>query len=189
MPLPNLNPYEKIVWEAAPSQWMNIASFAKTGIWLIAWLFMIGTVIINEAAIYSWLGENTSLDVQNFNLKGFSIGMLGGVWAMGLLAMLWAYLVTKSTRYILSTERLFTYKGVLNKHVDELELYRVKDYSQYSPLAMRIVGLGCVHVETSDRSHPYVRIDGIKDAFFLQGALRQHTELCRRAKGVRELDM
>lgn len=105
-----------------------------------------------------------------------------------LLIILWRWLVVKNTKYVLTNERLFTYRGVLNKHVDELELYRVKDYAQFRPLLMRLVGLGCVSVVTSDRTHSVVNLNGIKDAGTVQGLLRNHVEACRQRRGVRELD-
>lgn len=98
----------------------------------------------------------------------------------------WRWLAIRNTRYELSTDRLFTYSGVLNKKTDELELYRVKDYSQESPFFLRLVGLSNVLLKTSDDSHPYVNIKAISDATSVRQLLRTNVEACRAKSKVRE---
>ena len=102
---------------------------------------------------------------------------------------LWRWLVVRSMRYELTADRLFVYSGVLNKKIDELELYRVKDYSQSNPFFLRLVGLGNVILFTSDRSDSTIQISAIPDATQVRGMLREHVEKCRAKKGVREIDM
>lgn len=101
---------------------------------------------------------------------------------------LWRWLVVRSMRYELTADRLFVYSGVLNKRIDELELYRVKDYSQSNPFLLRLVGLGNLTLYTSDRSDSTVQISAISDATQVRGLLREYVEKCRAKKGVRELD-
>lgn len=184
-----LNPYENVVWESTPSQWVNFGIYAKWFVWALFWLALLLALHLNEDAFTDWAHSLQALRDANFSPIPLGTGFVAGALLMAAGNSLWSYLKVKTTRFVLTTERLFTYSGVLNKQIDELELYRVKDYSQYKPFVMRLAGLGCVSVETSDRSHPIVRIDGIKDPDFLQGLLRQHGELRRNARGVRELDM
>lgn len=101
----------------------------------------------------------------------------------------WRWLVIRNTRYELSSDRLFTYSGVLNKSIDELELYRVKDYSQLNPLLLRVVGLGNLVLITSDRTHAEVIIVAIPDVTEVRAMLRANVEKCRAKNNVREIDM
>ena len=123
---------------------------------------------------------------QWLNFKWFlACGLL--FWlVVPILIAWWRWLVIRNTRYELTTQRLFTYHGVLNKEIDELELYRVKDFSQKSPFFLRLVGLGVVQVDTTDRSHPVVTINGITDASEVRQLLRTNVEACRRKTNVRE---
>ncbi len=105
-----------------------------------------------------------------------------------LFIILWKWLVTKNIKYELTTERLRTRSGVLNKKMDELELYRVKDYKVDRPLFLRIFGLGNLVLETSDRSSPIVMIKAIPDAEELREKVRTCVETRRDAKRVREVD-
>lgn len=116
---------------------------------------------------------------------------------MGLLAVLivpigliaWRYLQTKMTIYSLTSERLIKKSGVLNKQTDEIELYRIKDYSLDEPLVQRIFGLGSISLVTSDRSHPSVAIVGIKEADKVRNLFRAQVEIVRKNRGVREVDV
>ena len=105
-----------------------------------------------------------------------------------LFIILWKWLVTKNTKYELTSQRLITRSGVLNKTVDEIELYRVKDYQVNQPLFLRLFSLGNVSLDTSDKSNPHVKILAIKDADKLRETLRTYVENCRDKKRTREVD-
>src|SRR5688572_33477212 len=69
---------------------------------------------------------------------------------------IWKWLVLKNIRYELTTERLKLREGVLNKRLDEIELYRVRDYSLEQPLVLRLFGLSNITLRTADPSQPVV---------------------------------
>jgi formylmethanofuran:tetrahydromethanopterin formyltransferase len=77
----------------------------------------------------------------------------------------------------------------LNRSLDELELYRVKDSQLSSTLIERLVGLGTVTMLTSDISTPSVVLTHIKDAQAFREHLRAAVESVRRVRGVREIDV
>lgn len=105
-----------------------------------------------------------------------------------LFIMLWKWLVVKFTKYELTTQRLRTRYGVLNKITDELELYRIRDYTLEQPFFLRLFSLGNIILTTSDKSHPVVVIRAIRNGEDLRDKLRTHVEECRVAKRVREID-
>ncbi len=131
-----------------------------------------------------WSG--TPSQVTNFGSFIF-LGILFFL-VIPLFIIFWKWLVTKNIKYELTTERLRTRSGVLNKKMDELELYRVKDYKVDRPLFLRIFGLGNIILETSDRSSPIVMIKAIPDAEELREKVRTCVETRRDAKRVREVD-
>lgn len=106
-----------------------------------------------------------------------------------ILIIIWKWLSIKTTRYELTSERLKIRRGILNKKTDELELYRVRDYSVEKPLFIRLFSLGNVILETSDKSHPTVIIRAVKDSERLCDEFRTHVEASRKAKGVREVSV
>jgi len=78
---------------------------------------------------------------------------------------------------------------VLNRRVDELELYRVKDYAMEQPLLLRLVGLGNLTMITSDATNPQVSMKAIADVENVREKLRTAVQNERDRKRVRELDV
>ena len=100
----------------------------------------------------------------------------------------WKWLTVRCHRFEISTERLKMFEGVLNRSVDEIELYRVKDTQIQQPILYRLFGLGHVILETSDRSHPKATLNAIKDPREVGEILRREVESLRDKKRVREVD-
>lgn len=104
------------------------------------------------------------------------------------LITLWRWLVVKNIKFELTTERLKTYHGVLNKHTDDMELYRVRDYKVERPFFLRLFSLGNVILMTSDKTTPTVVISAIKKSEEVREKIRPLVEARRDAKKVREID-
>jgi len=58
--------------------------------------------------------------------------------------------------------------------------YRVKDFTMERPFWHRLFGLSTLVVLTSDRSHPEIRIEAVRDAFALRDAMRSQVEYLAR---------
>lgn len=137
----------------------------------------------NENAV--WSGTPS----QVINLPSFVLLGLFFWLVIPIFIILWRWLVLKNTRYELTTERLRIRHGVLNKKMDELELYRVRDYQLEEPFWLRLFGLGNITLQTSDRSHPVVILRAIRDSQQVREQIRSAVEECRVKKRVREVDV
>jgi membrane protein YdbS with pleckstrin-like domain len=109
--------------------------------------------------------------------------------AVPALGMLIRWLLTRSTRYELTTQRLRKTSGILTRQLDELELYRVKDSTLEQPLWLRPFGLGNVTVLSSDATLPLVQIRAVNDAYDMREKLRVAVESERDRKRVREMEV
>lgn len=132
-----------------------------------------------------WRGTPSQL----LNLPWYVLWLLLFWLVIPLFILLWQWLVIRTTVYELTSERLRLRRGVLNKHLDEVELYRVRDYQLEQPFFLRLFGLGNILLQTSDRSHPTVRLRAIRDGERLYEQIRGAVEQARGKKGVRELDV
>ena len=101
---------------------------------------------------------------------------------------LWKYLTTWTTSYQLTADRLICQQGIFYRTQDEVELYRIKDYTVTAPLLHRWLGLANLVLITSDRTHPELVLKGIPDAFQVKELIRAQVEQLRTQKGVREID-
>jgi uncharacterized membrane protein YdbT with pleckstrin-like domain len=100
----------------------------------------------------------------------------------------WRYLVVRCERYKLFEERLILSHGVLNKIDDNIELYRVKDFTVAQPLFLRLVGAGNLIMHTSDRTSPEVTLRAVRQPEDVRCRLRDKVEHIRELKRVREID-
>ena len=101
---------------------------------------------------------------------------------------LWKYLITRTTSYALTTDRLICQQGIFHRTQDEIELYRIKDYTITTPLLYRWLGIANLVLITSDRTHPELMLRGIANAHHIKETIRKQTEQLRVRKGVREID-
>ena len=101
----------------------------------------------------------------------------------------WKWLVVKTTSYELTSERLRLRHGVLNRSIEQLELYRVRDFRVDQPFWLRLFSRANIVLNTSDQMHPVFLLRAVAGAEALMDQLRTHVEACRVRKGVRDLDV
>lgn len=126
---------------------------------------------------------------QWVNLPGYLLCLLFFWLVVPLFVMAWQWLVLKNTKFELTTQRLKLRHGVLNKEMNDLELYRVRDYTLEQPFFLRLLGLANITLNTSDSTTPVLIIRAVRDGERLRDQIRTAVEQCRMAKGVREIDV
>lgn len=70
-----------------------------------------------------------------------------------------------STKYRLTTQRIFVTHGLMNKRTDEVELEKYKDIFVNHGFWDKIVGCGDIEMITSDVTNPTIRIIDVRDPF------------------------
>lgn len=154
---------EQAVWTGSPAQILNFFNYLLC---LILAVICIGIVVKFPAAPF-WIAP-----------AGILIALIVG---------LWRYYGTKTTVYRLTSQRLISEKGILNRREDSLELYRVKDCQIYKPLFLRIFHLGNITLLTSDETTPVFLMHGIPEVNRVQDMIRNHSEERRRVTHTRDL--
>jgi uncharacterized membrane protein YdbT with pleckstrin-like domain len=125
---------------------------------------------------------------QVINIPAFALWGILFWLVIPIFIILWKWLVVKNTKYELTTERLKIRHGVLNKKMDDLELYRVRDFEFERPFFLRLFSLGNIILQTSDKSHPVVILRAIRNGEQIREQIRNMVEACRVKKRVREVD-
>jgi uncharacterized membrane protein YdbT with pleckstrin-like domain len=162
---------EEIVWRGSPSQWKN------TGYFLVC--------AVAALAIICLILGSARLLPQTVPYNQFLLLLL----VAPLFAAAKRFLTTRNLVYELTTERLKTTEGILNKVTETLELYRVKDIETRQPFVLRLVGLEEIHLQTSDASSPLVVVSAVPSAVGFGDKTRNQVEAIRAQKGVREIDV
>lgn len=136
------------------------------------------------------LAAGISVAATVFGLATAGVGMLGYLaLIIPLLMWLTRWWVTKCTTYELTTQRLRIRAGILNKTVDELELFRVRDYTMEQPFLLRLVGLGNLTMITTDATTPTVAMRAIPNVEAVREKLRNAVQNERDRKRVRQMDV
>lgn len=151
---------ETTIWKGSPSQWLNLGPFIAAAI----------------------LGIGIGVGAWFFP----------PAWIVLLLPLgyiVWRYLTVRCQVFELTTQRLRVTTGVINQHIDEIELYRVKDFLMTRTWWMRLTNLTSLTLQSSDRSLPRLTIPAVANGTELRELLRQHVESRRDSKRVREMDL
>ena len=98
------------------------------------------------------------------------------------------YLRTRFTIYELTEERFREKTGILSQKIEELELYRVRDYTVEKPFIMRLFGLGNLILITSDKTNPKIYLYAIRNVESVRDVFRKNVEATRKKTGTKEVD-
>jgi len=91
--------------------------------------------------------------------------------------------------YRVTNRRIVVETGVLSKRLDQIDLYRINDYTVERPFSQRLLNTGNLLLKAVDKSTPELAIRGIKtDVVALYERLRLATEADKRRRGVRMID-
>lgn len=169
MPTPSIPPVssrqlgpESHVWVGTPSPWVNFW-------WYSSCLLVIPAIVLSLM----------------FPPAGYASLIL----VLTIPVALWKWIVNRSMKYTLTTQRLRLESGVLTKSLDEVELYRVKDTQLHQTVVDRMLGIGSVLVLSSDETMPHINLAKVPDPVGLREKLRAAVEQVRLARGVREIDI
>ncbi len=111
LPAPTPPSSETVIWKGNSSQWIHM------GYYMFCILLAAGCVV---GAIFT----------HGLALIGLLVPVL--MWVI-------RWLTTKSTLYTLTSERLLIAHGIFNRREENLELYRVRDYSVEQPFSLRVI--------------------------------------------------
>ncbi|EGT5675291.1 PH domain-containing protein [Cronobacter dublinensis subsp. dublinensis] len=139
--------------------------------------------VLNLPHYFVWMVIGVLLFAMNESLYGVPLCVVP------VIIIVWRYMVVRSIRYELTTERLRFYRGVLNRKMDETELYRVRDYSIRRPFYLLIFRLATLRVDTQDKRQPTISMTGIRHAESVLSTLREQVEANRARKNVRDIDI
>jgi uncharacterized membrane protein YdbT with pleckstrin-like domain len=165
MTLPN-EPEETLVWRGTPSQWTNFGTYF--------FCLLLAAGVVTAYYLVPPASQTPLI------LAGLAVPAL---WALG------RWIGTRCHRYEVTSERVKITTGLLSRRTNEIELYRVRDYSVIEPFWLRLVGSGDVVLVTADRTTPQFVLHAVPRANWLKDQIRAHTERMRQRRGVRDLEI
>jgi uncharacterized membrane protein YdbT with pleckstrin-like domain len=134
-----INTEENTIWEACPSQWLNLRTYAYCAVivaLIVTVLFLIQTI--------RWL---------------FILFLL---YPAVRASFAWYELYSKS--YKLTSSRILRREGVFNRITSETKLSEIREVLLIEPWYKRIVGLGDIQLNLKGFSDSHVTLSGIRNA-------------------------
>lgn len=113
-----------------------------------------------------------------------------GIIALALIPCLWLYqylvMVFRKmdVRYRLTTHRFFHESGILRRKQDLIEVIDIDDITCDQSLLERLVGVGSIHISSSDKTHPELTIYGIEDCKSVSEIMERARHDERRRRGL-----
>jgi len=127
-------------------------------------------------------------------LRGTLLGWLTLLLCLvgiGFLIILVLWIRNLATTYELTADRLIMRRGIFNKSIDEIELYRIKDIRVDFSIINQIADIGTITIRSSDQTtgdQPLV-IPHVDAARRRREELRVLVDAARQKRRVREIDM
>lgn len=151
---------ERDIWSANPSLWIGFSTYF--------WCALLSLVCLVLA-----------LPLSAWALLGIPFCVL--IVAIRVLRI-------KSLHYHLTSQRIRITKGILNRKIVEVELFRVRDLTIEQGFIQRLVTLGTVKAVSTDEDAQEILLSGIKDAMKVKENLRKYVMDSRKATGTRDVD-
>jgi len=114
--------------------------------------------------------------------------LLAAIFTVGIWLLV-RWFQTLGRTYRITSRRIVVESGVLSKKLEQIDLYRIADYTVERPFGQRLMGTGNLLLKTFDKTTPELDVIGIKtDVVRLYEALRAATEADKARRGVRMVD-
>lgn len=170
------------VWEGRPSPLAQLPSYVA---------LLVGAIVATAGILFLARASGTGggADGGTRSLETVAPWLVVLAWLGCGAAALAVFLKSRSTRYVLTSERLRVITGLLSTTTQEIELRRVRDTIVVQPFFLRLVGLGHVTLMSADSSTPRATIRAVPDPATLQSKIRSFVQESYRRGGVREIDV
>ena len=181
----------EVLFEAVPSLWGLFGTYVRCLAAAAAAFVLLYhplerlPVFQGPAASASMIGEVDSagslesgwrVDLSDRQRRALGAGRIAAGWtllAVGVLVAAWRSLALKMTRYEITSDRIEHSRGVLDRKVDNLDMFRVIDLKLRRTLLDCAVGIGRVELTTTDKSDPHFRFKKLRDSRRLYDTIKR----------------
>jgi hypothetical protein len=176
---------DNILFAGRPSLWGMASAMVKGLLFLVvAWaLIKYPLEIMANDLLDLKFTENQALAIGQYRvLAGFALG------ALVVLVLLLKVIKLKMIYYEVSGDRIEWSRGILDRRVDNLDMFRVIDLKMRRSLLDCILGIGTVALITTDKSDPEFVFEKVRDCRLLYDVIKKASLEADRRTGVVHLE-
>lgn len=146
---------EETIWKGRSSLAYHLPGMIWSGVWGVVWIGL----AVNASRVSTWLLESARPAAPDAP-DAVAATLLDPVYVAAFFLVLAAWagwrlsrrvLLYLNTYYVFTTQRLRLRQGVFSRAMNQMELFRVKDFSVVEPLWGRLMGYAHVRVLSTDR--------------------------------------
>ena len=146
---------EETIWKGRSSLAYHLPGMIWSGVWGVVWIGL----AVNASRVSTWLLESARPAAPDAP-DAVAATLLDPVYVAAFFLVLAAWagwrlsrrvLLYLNTYYVFTTQRLRLRQGIFSREMNQMELFRVKDFSVVEPLWGRLMGYAHVRVLSTDR--------------------------------------
>ena len=174
-----------VLFAGRPSLWgMAPAVLKGSVVFAIAWFLV-------RLPLESYANSLLSLKLtatQAFTIARYRIITGEGIIALVILILLLKAFWLKMIYYEVSADRIEWSRGILDRRVDNMDMFRVIDLKMRRSLLDCIFGIGTVALLTTDKSDPEFVFEKVRDCRYLYDVIKKASLAADRRTGVVHLE-
>ena len=176
---------DDILFAGRPSLWGMAPSVVKGLVVLaIAWLLI---KLPLEGYVNSLLNLKLTA-TQAFAIGRYRVIAGGAIGALVILILLLKAFKLKMIYYEVNADRIEWSRGILDRRVDNVDMFRVVDLKLRRNLLDCIFGVGRVELITTDKTDPEFEFEKVRDCRYLYDIIKKASLAADRRTGVVHLE-
>jgi len=143
-------------FEASPSLWILTWNFLKTAIVFTVCYFMAFWPVKK-------LLTDLKLPIDAITaIEKYRVIVALSLAAAALIIFLFKVVKLKSVRYRVTSDRIEWARGLLERRIDNIDMFRIVDMSMHRSFSDRLTGIGSVTLITTDKTDPEFRFEKVR---------------------------
>lgn len=129
--------------------------------------------------------EATLYEAQPHPISSWPIFLTGILFFWLVIPFIFAayeYYRLKSTKYIITSQRVICESGIFTKTISQVELYRLRDIQLSENIFQHLFAVETISLYSNDRTTPVLQVDSIANGRDLLETIRSATESLRDTK-------
>ena len=176
---------DSILFAGRPSLWGMAPAIVKGAVVLaIAWLLM----RLPLEGYAAGLLDLKLTPTQALAIARYRTIAGGAIYALVILILLLKAFKLKMIYYEVTTDRIEWSRGILDRRVDNVDMFRVIDLKMRRSLLDCIFGVGTVELITTDKTDPEFEFEKVQDCRYLYDVIKKASLEADRRTGVVHLE-
>ena len=176
---------DSILFAGRPSLW-GMASAIVKGLVVIAIAWLLMRLPLEAYAVR--LLDLKLTPTQAFAISRYRTITGGAIVALVILILLLKAFKLKMIYYEVSADRIEWSRGILDRRVDNVDMFRVIDLKMRRSLLDCIFGVGTVELITTDKTDPEFEFEKVHDCRLLYDVIKKSSLEADRKTGVVHLE-